>query len=135
MKIESANVAVYSASQPADRADRRRPQRRRDSRNGTVSAGAKFSLLAAMDWVARVIDYQPGSTVAHARLEDVVRQRAGVCQDFAHLMISIVRSWGLPARYVMGYLSPFFSEPTDARKTGQSRVGGNFNAGRRLARI
>ena len=34
---------------------------------------------------------------------DVVKQGKGVCQDFAHLLISLVRSWGLPARYVMGY--------------------------------
>ncbi len=74
------------------------------------------SVLAAMDWVARVLDYQPGSTVAHAHLNDVIRQQAGVCQDFAHVMISIVRSWGLPARYVMGYLSPFYSDTATLEK-------------------
>ena len=70
----------------------------------------QFSLLEAMDWVARALKYESGTTKAHARLEDVLRLRAGVCQDFAHLMISVVRSWGLPARYVMGYLSPSFSD-------------------------
>ena len=32
-------------------------------------------------------------------------ERAGVCQDFAHLLVAIVRGWGVPARYVMGYVA------------------------------
>ena len=31
-------------------------------------------------------------------------ERRGVCQDFAHIMIAIARAWGMPARYVSGYL-------------------------------
>ena len=38
-------------------------------------------------------------------LSDVVRQRRGVCQDFAHFQIGCLRAMGLPARYVSGYLS------------------------------
>ena len=37
-------------------------------------------------------------------LAEVMRQRRGVCQDFAHVMIACLRSLGLPARYVSGYL-------------------------------
>jgi transglutaminase-like putative cysteine protease len=36
----------------------------------------------------------------------VLDLRAGVSQDFAHLLIAIIRSWGCPARYVMGYQDP-----------------------------
>jgi transglutaminase-like putative cysteine protease len=64
------------------------------------------SLLKARDWVASFLAYRPGTTSTHASLGEAVRQRSGVCQDFAHLLISIARSWGLPARYVMGYLAP-----------------------------
>jgi transglutaminase-like putative cysteine protease len=64
------------------------------------------SLLELMAWVPTVLDYSPGSTDVHASLLDAVQNRAGVCQDFAHLFISVVRSWGVPARYVMGYLDP-----------------------------
>jgi transglutaminase-like putative cysteine protease len=37
-------------------------------------------------------------------LDQVIQQRRGVCQDFAHLMIACLRSLRLPARYVSGYL-------------------------------
>ncbi|WP_396271084.1 transglutaminase domain-containing protein [Ideonella sp.] len=48
--------------------------------------------------------YRPHSTNVHTRAPDVLRLRAGVCQDFAHLMIAACRAVGLPARYVSGYL-------------------------------
>jgi transglutaminase-like putative cysteine protease len=43
-------------------------------------------------------------TRADSPIDDVLKARAGVCQDFAHVMIAICRSWGIPARYVSGYL-------------------------------
>lgn len=48
--------------------------------------------------------YEPKSTSINMPLLDVLDQRRGVCQDFAHLMIGVLRSWGLAARYVSGYL-------------------------------
>ncbi|HWF52914.1 MAG TPA: transglutaminase family protein [Solirubrobacteraceae bacterium] len=48
--------------------------------------------------------YAPGSTSVTTRLEEVFEQREGVCQDFAHVGIACLRSMGLPARYVSGYL-------------------------------
>ena len=48
--------------------------------------------------------YEAGVTRADSPIDDVLRARKGVCQDFAHLMIAICRSWGVPARYVSGYL-------------------------------
>lgn len=44
------------------------------------------------------------ATEVSTPVADVLRKRAGVCQDFAHLMIACLRSLGLPARYVSGYL-------------------------------
>ncbi len=38
------------------------------------------------------------------RVDEVLEHRRGVCQDFAHLMLACLRSHGLPARYVSGYL-------------------------------
>lgn len=49
-------------------------------------------------------EYKPGSTSVATPLPKVFEQRKGVCQDFAHLGIACVRSVGLPARYVSGYL-------------------------------
>lgn len=49
-------------------------------------------------------EYVPGSTSAESSIEDILTNRAGVCQDYAHVMIAVARSWGIPTRYVSGYL-------------------------------
>jgi len=63
-------------------------------------------LMDLMNWIPTVLNYRSGATVVHGDLVQAVRQGAGVCQDFAHLFITVARSWGVPARYVMGYLDP-----------------------------
>jgi len=49
-------------------------------------------------------DYEPGVTEVNSPIEVALEQRRGVCQDFAHIMISGMRSLGLPVAYVSGYL-------------------------------
>lgn len=49
-------------------------------------------------------EFRPGFTTISTPLSEVMRARKGVCQDFAHLAIGCVRSVGLPARYISGYL-------------------------------
>lgn len=49
-------------------------------------------------------EYTPGSTSAISPIEEILRTGKGVCQDYAHVMITIARGWGVPARYVSGYL-------------------------------
>ncbi|HEX3364963.1 transglutaminase family protein [Phenylobacterium sp.] len=48
--------------------------------------------------------YEAGVTRADSPIDHVLEARKGVCQDFAHVMIAICRGWGIPARYVSGYL-------------------------------
>ncbi len=48
--------------------------------------------------------YDPDATHVHSTLDEVIEGKAGVCQDFSHLMIACARSQGIPARYVSGYL-------------------------------
>lgn len=48
--------------------------------------------------------YEKGVTSVATTLHEVLRSRAGVCQDFAHLAVACFRAAGLPARYVSGYL-------------------------------
>jgi transglutaminase-like putative cysteine protease len=48
--------------------------------------------------------YEPGSTTIATPLDRVMEARRGVCQDFAHLELGMLRSLGLPARYVSGYV-------------------------------
>jgi transglutaminase-like putative cysteine protease len=61
--------------------------------------------------------YQPGSTSVATPLAEVFDRREGVCQDFAHLGIACLRSLGLPARYVSGYLETF-AAPGRPKLTG-----------------
>ena len=49
-------------------------------------------------------DYAPGVTNADSPIDLALGVGRGVCQDFAHIMIAICRGWGIPARYVSGYL-------------------------------
>ncbi|MCR5875924.1 transglutaminase family protein [Phenylobacterium sp. J426] len=64
--------------------------------------------LSAVRELSKVIygafGYEAGVTRADSPIDDVLKARAGVCQDFAHVMLAICRSWGVPARYVSGYL-------------------------------
>jgi transglutaminase-like putative cysteine protease len=52
------------------------------------------------------LDYVPGVTSVHTDATEVWRSKKGVCQDFAHLTLGALRSLGIPARYVSGYLHP-----------------------------
>jgi len=63
--------------------------------------------LAALDLMQRIhrdFAYVGQSTTVDTPLAQVLAQRSGVCQDFAHLMSGALRMLGLPARYVSGYL-------------------------------
>ena len=62
------------------------------------------SLLRLSDTLHRSFEYVPGSTTAASPIEETLESRKGVCQDYAHVMIAIARSWHVPARYVSGYL-------------------------------
>jgi transglutaminase-like putative cysteine protease len=62
------------------------------------------------------IAYAPGETTISTSSTEVLAQRRGVCQDFAHLMISCLRSRGLPARYVSGYLRTNATTDKDGKK-------------------
>lgn len=69
-------------------------------------AGVTAAVQRAMEWMGETLAYAPGATHMHSALAELLEKRAGVCQDFAHLLITIVRGWGFPARYVMGYHYP-----------------------------
>jgi transglutaminase-like putative cysteine protease len=64
-------------------------------------------LEAMLDLMARIhrdFAYDPDATSVNTPLDTVLAMSRGVCQDFAHLQIGCLRSLGLPARYVSGYL-------------------------------
>lgn len=51
-----------------------------------------------------IFEYSPNSTQAHSFIEEILKTKKGVCQDYTHVMIAISRLWGIPSRYVSGYL-------------------------------
>jgi transglutaminase-like putative cysteine protease len=53
----------------------------------------------------KALDYEAGVTGADSPIDEALEGARGVCQDFAHIMIAICRGWGVPARYVSGYLA------------------------------
>ncbi len=62
---------------------------------------------AVYDLITRIhsdFSFTPGFTTISTPLSTVMKEKKGVCQDFAHLAISCIHSIGLPARYVSGYL-------------------------------
>jgi transglutaminase-like putative cysteine protease len=61
---------------------------------------------ATCDWIHSTFEYQTGTTTVTTTASEVLRARRGVCQDFAHLSIALLRAMGIPARYVSGYLHP-----------------------------
>ena len=63
--------------------------------------------LDSLHWLSDTLyqsfEYVPGSTSTASPIQHILETGRGVCQDYAHVMIAIARSWGIPARYVMGY--------------------------------
>jgi len=62
------------------------------------------ALLHLNERIATEFRFQAGVTSISTPVEEVLRLRRGVCQDFTHLMIAALRSLGLPARYMSGYI-------------------------------
>ena len=58
-----------------------------------------------MNFVHEHLTYQSNATQVHTHMREVLAQRRGVCQDFAHVMLGLCRTLHLPARYVSGYLA------------------------------
>ena len=64
------------------------------------------AVLATAKWVHSELQYVRGTTGVHSSGLDALEEGKGVCQDFAHLTLILLRSMGIPARYVSGYLHP-----------------------------
>lgn len=61
--------------------------------------------------------YEPSTTHVDSPIDEALRARAGVCQDFSHIMATLVRGLGIPCRYVSGYIAP--------RESRHDRAGDN----------
>ena len=91
--------------------------RRRAAGLDPVSAAAGISA-----WVHQHVTYMPGSTGVQTSAQEAWDQGQGVCQDIAHLAVSMLREAGIPARYVSGYLYPKLDAEPGEEVTGQSHA-------------
>jgi transglutaminase-like putative cysteine protease len=67
--------------------------------------GNPYDLLLELNGkLYELFDYAPNTTHVDSPIDDALRARRGVCQDFAHIMIALVRQLKIPCRYVSGYL-------------------------------
>jgi transglutaminase-like putative cysteine protease len=62
--------------------------------------------------ISRDFEYRPLSTTVTTAVDEVLKLRTGVCQDFAHLFIAVARAMGVPTRYVSGYVYAGGGMPT-----------------------
>jgi transglutaminase-like putative cysteine protease len=77
--------------------------------------GSPLELLTELnEGIYKLFAYVPNSTKVDSPIEEALQSRQGVCQDFAHIMIALVRPLRIPCRYVSGYL--FHNEAEDGRR-------------------
>jgi transglutaminase-like putative cysteine protease len=91
--------------------------RAQEESDGTVAGFAQ----AASTLVHECFRYVKGATQVHSSIVNSLALGAGVCQDFAHLTLGILRMRGLPGRYVSGYLVP---KPITDTAAGMEQVIG-----------
>lgn len=89
-------------------------------RSGAATPAAAAE--AAVGWVHDHLEYLPGSTGVHSTAAEVLGSGSGVCQDFAHLSLAILRSLGIPSWYVSGYLHPTHDAEVDEPAIGESHA-------------
>lgn len=94
---------------------------------GRVSAAAEGlnpheAAHAVFDVLKQEMQYVPGVTGVHSQARDAWEERKGVCQDLAHLAIGALRSLGIPARYISGYLHPRRGADIGETVAGQSHA-------------
>jgi len=88
-----------------------------DARRSPVDA-----VEAASGWVHDLLAYGKGTTDVTTTAADALRIGSGVCQDFAHLTLAILRGMGIPCRYVSGYLHPSTEGEVGVATTGEGHA-------------
>jgi transglutaminase-like putative cysteine protease len=71
-----------------------------------ASADPTAAAQAALEWVGTRMRYVAGTTGVHTSAIEAWELGEGVCQDFAHLTLALLRPMGIPARYCSGYVHP-----------------------------
>lgn len=69
-----------------------------------------FTIQELSDYIYQNFSYKKGVTNIETSVDEIWNLKAGVCQDFAHMLLYMLRLMGVPARYISGYICPGSSE-------------------------
>ncbi len=89
--------------------------------------------MAAVGWAHDCLQHSRGATTVRTTSAEARVAGAGVCQDFAHLSLALLRAMQLPARYVSGYLYPATHAELGQTCSGESHAWVEFWAGHWIA--
>lgn len=103
--------AVYLRSTTATKPDVAVTELARSVSDGVKGGGTLAVAHALSEAVSAAVAYKPGVTHAGTNAVEALAAGEGVCQDHAHVLISLAHALGLPARYVTGYLYADPDEP------------------------
>jgi transglutaminase-like putative cysteine protease len=105
------------------------PELEHRARERAEGAGPHEAAEEIVGWLNDSVAYVPGSTGVHTNAQEAWDKESGVCQDFSHLAIGLLRAAGLPARYVSGYLFPDPEAVPGVTAEGQSHAWVEYWAG------
>ena len=83
----------------------------------------------AVQWTHDQLDYERGTTEVHTTSAQARSARGGVCQDYTHVALALLRSMHLPARYVSGYVHSTRDAAIGEQTSGESHAWVEFWAG------
>jgi transglutaminase-like putative cysteine protease len=83
------------------------------------------AVTAMRDWIGRHLRYVPGSSNADTTAADTFIARRGICRDYAHLLITLARAGGVPARIASVYAPGV--DPPDFHAVAEVFVGGEWH--------
>ena len=89
---------------------------------GKLSGGARVA--AMREWIERNLSYVPGSSDKRTTVMETFFERCGICRDYAHLMTTLARASGMPARMVSVYAPDV--TPPDFHAVAEVFVGGEW---------
>jgi len=82
-------------------------------------------ILSMRDWVQSHVDYVPGSSNSETTAADTFISRRGICRDLAHLLITLARAAGIPARFASVYALGV--DPPDFHAVAEVFIGGEWH--------
>lgn len=97
-----------------------------------AGAGPVEAAGRAVDWVRDRLSYVPGTTGVHTSAVEAWEGGEGVCQDFAHLTLAVLRAMGIPSRYCSGYVHPHGDAEVGQTVGGESHAWIEYWAGQWL---